>query len=132
MYPGWPHLWHVVREHAVRGWLAGLLTLVQMAHIRPPPTLLPLPAPPPTPQGPAPTSSATSGRWGVVPGLETGGGEGQCVLLRPCRRAEGCCTPFSRSNLIGGWGCATGRWRRSVSMRTEIGRSPSRLERAGP
>ena len=35
---------------------------------------------PSAPQGPAPTSSAASGRWGVVPGLETvGGGEAVCA-----------------------------------------------------
>ena len=74
MCPGWSHLWHVVRGHAVKGWLAGFSVLVQIAHIGPPPPLLPLPHPR-DPPGPAPTSSAASSRCGVVPGFETGGGE---------------------------------------------------------
>ena len=46
MCPGWPHSWHVMTGHAVKEWLAGLPTLVQIAHIGPlPPPLLPLPAP---------------------------------------------------------------------------------------
>ena len=74
MCPGWLHLWHVVKGHAAKGWLAGFPALLQIAHIEPPPPLLPLPVPPRPPPGSAPTSSAASGRGGVVPGLETGGG----------------------------------------------------------
>ena len=83
MCPGWSHLWHVVRGHAVQEWLAGLPALVQIAHIGPPPPLLLLPAPLPPPPGPAPAYSAASGRWGVVPGLETGGGGGAVCAPPP-------------------------------------------------
>ena len=33
MCPGWPYLWHMVRGHAMKGWLIDLPALVQSAHI---------------------------------------------------------------------------------------------------
>ena len=60
----------MVRGNAVKEWLAGLPALVQIAHIGPPPPLLPLP-----PQ--ALPRSALRPQVGGVPGLEiVGGGRG--------------------------------------------------------
>ena len=77
MCQGWTGLAALVargERTCCTGVVGGLARVGADCEHRPPLPLLPLPAPPPPPSGPAPVSSAASGRWGVVPGLETGGG----------------------------------------------------------
>ena len=72
MYPGWPHLWHVVKGHAIKG---GWRTCPRWFRLHTFGRRRSFPYSHPSgPPGSAPASSAASGRWGVVPGFETGGG----------------------------------------------------------